>query len=619
MPRSKVKKKTKLKSSKNINKSRTTFSKIILDNFKGYGKNTEVELCGGVNLIYGKNSAGKSSIIQSLRFIRQNLLVVDTTVPFVPIAPLNLGLAGKIQFPEGIEGIIFAKDKKRELKLGLEVKTNFHNKDDINKRSLIHSFSVPQKNSPTRADLKSIEMKFEKNINDKKVNDSHIKIKLGNKNIFNNRSKIAKFLENVSNFSGPFSRNELGFKFDKSTQNPIDDTYVQENGNIEILKLSIIKNTFDEINKDLDKNTKKILKYLNSVYLKTKTHKKDKLDLFKVDREREASVVEISRIKKLLSFVKSDKFSKLKEFNDFFVKDILSNAQLIRFQDQLLDKKGFEKLIKKEKKRKTKSFFIMPDCYLLNVLDNCLSLRPSFLPVFDFNVAYNTYLANIRDLLETVLVIPGLRALPERYHKRGVQTSFVGEQGENIGELIYNRKARDRVNQWFKILEIPYEIRSSLKENYFYLELKPIGEKYWISYRDVGLGYSLSLSFILSCLLETQKTILVEEPEVHLHPKLQGDIMDLLLYSSKVNKNQFIVETHSENMLLRAQKCIRRGNTELNPSKDKIIVNSNDLGINNVYRENNTSAIQNIKLDNQGEFRTHWRDGFFSERLDDLF
>ena len=39
----------------------------------------------------------------------------------------------------------------------------------INKRSLIHSFSVPQKNSPTRADLKSIEMKFEKNINEKVV------------------------------------------------------------------------------------------------------------------------------------------------------------------------------------------------------------------------------------------------------------------------------------------------------------------------------------------------------------------------------------------------------------------------------------------------------------------
>ena len=444
------------------------------------------------------------------------------------------------------------------------------------------------------------------------------------KKIFNNKSKVANFLEDIAEFSGPFSRSEIGFKFDKSEESPIDDTYVHENGSIEILKLSLIKKSFEDINKDLEKNRKKILKHISNVYIRTKTknskqNKRSAEETFSIQREKENNVIELSRIKKMLNFVKSKNFTIYKNFEDFFVKDILNNSKIIRFQDQLLDRKGFEKIIQREKKKKIKSFWIVPSSYLINILENSFKTRPPIIPAFDFNFNYNNYLRNVRNLLDTILVIPGLRALPERYHKRGVQTSFVGEQGENIGELIYNREARDRVNKWFKILEIPYEIRSSLKENYFYLELKPIGEKYWISYRDVGLGYSLSLSFILSCLLETNKTILVEEPEVHLHPKLQGDIMDLLLYSSKVNKNQFIVETHSENMLLRAQKCIRKGNTELNPDKNKIKVTNKDLGINNVYRENNSSSVQKIKLDNQGEFRTHWRDGFFSERLDDLF
>ena len=275
--------------------------------------------------------------------------------------------------------------------------------------------------------------------------------------------------------------------------------------------------------------------------------------------------------------------------------------------------------MKKKKKKKLKGFWIQPDSYLINILDTCIQSRPSFIPLFNFNNLYNTYLTKIRNNLDSIVVIPGLRALPERYHKRGVQSSYVGEQGENIGELIHVPKARTLVNKWFKILEIPYEIRSSLKENYFYLELRPIGEKYWISYRDVGLGYSLSLSFILTCLLEKNKTILVEEPEVHLHPKLQGEMMDLLLFSAKENGNQLVVETHSENMLLRAQKCIRRGHTDLNPNKKKIEINNEDLGINNVFRENNSSAIQKIKIDSQGDFRTHWRDGFFSEKLDELF
>ena len=244
---------------------------------------------------------------------------------------------------------------------------------------------------------------------------------------------------------------------------------------------------------------------------------------------------------------------------------------------------------------------------------------PSFRPYFDFNDMYEGYLSISRNNLASIVVIPGLRQLPERYHKRGLQTLFVGQSGENIGELIHNPEAQQRVNKWFKLLEIPYEIRSIEEKNYFYLQMRPIGTNYWISYRDVGLGYSLSISFILTCLLEDNKTILVEEPEVHLHPKLQGDIMDLLLYSSLKRNNQFIVETHSENMLLRAQKCIRSGQTKISPEKNIIRVNANDLLINNVFKENNTSSVQKIEIDNKGDFRTHWRDGFFSERLDDLF
>ena len=287
----KRKKKSKLKTPK-TSLSRTSFSKVILENFKGYGKNTEIELCEGVNLVYGKNSAGKSSIIQSLRLIRQNLLIINTPVPFVPIAPLNIGMAGKIQFPEGIEGIIFAKDKKRELKLGLEIQTNFTNKDDINKRTLTHSFLVPSKNSPTRADLKSIEMKFVKSIKEDVVKNSHLKINLSKKNIFNYKSKIAKFLEDVAEFSGPFSRSEIGFKFDKTEDSPIDDTYIHENASVEILKLSLIKKSFEDINKDLEKNRNKILKYLSKVYLKTQLqnseqNKKITEDTFRIQRERE--------------------------------------------------------------------------------------------------------------------------------------------------------------------------------------------------------------------------------------------------------------------------------------------------------------------------------------------
>ena len=40
---------------------------------------------------------------------------------------------------------------------------------------------------------------------------------------------------------------------------------------------------------------------------------------------------------------------------------------------------------------------------------------------------------------------------------------------------------------------------------------------------------------------------------------MQAQLMELFIHSSLVNKNQFIIETHSENLLLRAQKIIRKG------------------------------------------------------------
>ena len=75
-------------------RAKFSFKSIILNNFKGYGQKTNIDLCPGVNLIYGKNSAGKSSIIQALRLARQSLLVTDPHVPLVLLSPIHMNLLG---------------------------------------------------------------------------------------------------------------------------------------------------------------------------------------------------------------------------------------------------------------------------------------------------------------------------------------------------------------------------------------------------------------------------------------------------------------------------------------------------------------------------------------------
>lgn len=51
--------------------------------------------------------------------------------------------------------------------------------------------------------------------------------------------------------------------------------------------------------------------------------------------------------------------------------------------------------------------------------------------------------------------------------------------------------------------------------------------------------------------------VIVEEPEAHLHPSVHGDLADLVIASA--SKSQLIVETHSENFLLRLRRRIAEG------------------------------------------------------------
>ena len=68
---------------------------------------------------------------------------------------------------------------------------------------------------------------------------------------------------------------------------------------------------------------------------------------------------------------------------------------------------------------------------------------------------------------------------------------------------------------------------------------------------DVGFGVSQLLPFIVQSLVAEKQIISIEQPEVHVHPKLQADLGDLLAAAiKKENPNQFLIETHSEHLIL---------------------------------------------------------------------
>jgi predicted ATPase len=123
----------------------------------------------------------------------------------------------------------------------------------------------------------------------------------------------------------------------------------------------------------------------------------------------------------------------------------------------------------------------------------------------------------------------------------------------------------------------------------------------------------------------------IEQPETHLHPKMQGNLADFfietisstwdyelesrddwpdpdLFYKSQITK-QWLIETHSEALLRRVKRRIREGVI----SKDKISV----MCI--CKRADNSSVVVTIHLDDEGDFISEWPGGFFEEDFDDMY
>ena len=81
-----------------------------------------------------------------------------------------------------------------------------------------------------------------------------------------------------------------------------------------------------------------------------------------------------------------------------------------------------------------------------------------------------------------------------------------------------------------------------------------------VSFQDVGVGLSqvLPLLHAINALRADprEQLIIAEQPELHLHPRMQAELANLMFWESQAN-GQIIAETHSEPILLRLQKIVR--------------------------------------------------------------
>ena len=132
--------------------------------------------------------------------------------------------------------------------------------------------------------------------------------------------------------------------------------------------------------------------------------------------------------------------------------------------------------------------------------------------------------------------------------------------------------------------------------------------------QDVGVGISQVLPVVVAAQDRSAGLVTIEQPELHIHPAVQVGLGDLFIDGALKKGLSFLIETHSEHLVMRLQRRLREqmagealAETETLDPKD----------VSFVYLGRDQSGcvrVSHIGLTDQGKFDAPWPNGFFAER-----
>lgn len=164
-----------------------------------------------------------------------------------------------------------------------------------------------------------------------------------------------------------------------------------------------------------------------------------------------------------------------------------------------------------------------------------------------------------------------------------------------------------------------HRIRSSVAVPIKDLVLMDVGRKTTVSNRDVGIGVSQVLPVLVSAFSAHNETVAIEQPEIHLHPALQAELGDVFINAALGEvKSHFIIETHSEHLILRIMRRMRQTSDGSLPGHVRP-VRPADVAVLYVEPSESGSVFRVLELDEEGELLDPWPGGFFEEGFRERF
>jgi predicted ATPase len=140
-----------------------------------------------------------------------------------------------------------------------------------------------------------------------------------------------------------------------------------------------------------------------------------------------------------------------------------------------------------------------------------------------------------------------------------------------------------------------------------------------VTHKDLGLGVSQVLPVLIASYFGRKQTIIIEQPELHLHPAVQAELGDEIIKSYKNGNNDFFIETHSEYLLLRIMRRMRYASSKRQQRDESLDITRDDILILYVDQDEDRVFIREIQLSDDGKLLQSWPGGFFEEGFKERF
>ena len=241
----------------------------------------------------------------------------------------------------------------------------------------------------------------------------------------------------------------------------------------------------------------------------------------------------------------------------------------------------------------------------------------------DFELAYE-------DLMDSLYYLGPLREYPRReYHWAGASPSDVGQRGERAVDAILaaTRDGEKRtlklpgkgvrkipfqrvIAHWLKELGLIHDFRlEEIKEgtNLYQAMVRTSPPGVPTALTDVGFGVSQVLpALVLLQYVPEGSTVLMEQPEIHLHPAVQAGLADVMLNVATVRNVQIIVESHSEHLMRRLQRRVAEQEAS-----------SEDVKLYFVSSKQGRAHVSDLVLNEWGEIE-NWPENFFGDEMGEI-